>query len=252
MKRGSKNRRGSHIDVILSFVIFISFVIFFYAMIQPNITAREGKTAFLNYMESEIARNLSGRDLTAISILAEPQNPHTCLQLTGFAANAGISSLNLVLENSTGSIFPAYKSGGDLYIDMAADPNSKLFNAYYSPDFEVIEDNSLGGCTALILDTPPNSYSINREESYTYSYIWGNDIVKLIESYNSDYNSVKEQFDISEVNNFGFDFTYQDGTVIGTQNNIPASAVVYSGNSPVVYVSEGGGLEAGNLIVRVW
>ncbi len=248
----SRNHRGSNVDVILSFVIFISFMVFFYAIIQPNITIKNDRTEFLNYMGGELIKNLTGNNLTAISIQAEPQNPRDCLKLEGFMDNAGISSMSLILRNLTGTAFSAYKSGDDLYIDMAPDENTEFFNAYYSPGLSLIADNPLGNCNpALREDEPPNSYSIDREETYTSYYIWSGEIVKLIDNYNNDYDAVKEWFNLTSRDNFGFNFTYQNETTIGTNDNAPASVNVYSEAFPAVYISESN-LEAGNLIVRIW
>ncbi|MDD5699835.1 MAG: hypothetical protein PHH00_01420 [Candidatus Nanoarchaeia archaeon] len=247
------NKRGSHIDVILSFVIFISFIIFLYALIQPSLNSKDGKSVFLNYMGEGLVKNLTGKNLTMISILVEPQNPKPCLKLTGFKSNARINSMAIIVKDSSGRTFASYKSGNDLYVDMTPDQNSELFQVYYSPDFSVIGENTLGACNpALGLDNPPNSYSINRAEAYTSYYAWGNNIAELISTYNNDYSSVKDWFNLTAMQNFRFDFTYQNGTVIGTEDNIPLSANVYSEIFPVVYISPNNNLEAGNLIVRVW
>ncbi len=248
-----KNRRGSHIDVILSFVIFISFIIFLYAIIQPSLSSKEGKTVFLNYMGNKLIENLTGKNLTMISVLVEPQNPRSCLRLVSFKDNARISSFNVVLKNSTGRTFASYKSGSDLYIDMAPDQNSDLFRVYYSPNFSLIGDNPLGACNpALQLNSPPNSYSINRAETYTSYYAWGNNVAELIGAYNNDYSAVRNWFNLTTLQNFRFDFTYQNGTIIGTEDNIPLSVNIYSEIFPMTYVSDGGNLESGNLIVIVW
>jgi hypothetical protein len=247
-----KDKRGSHIDVILSFVIFISFIVFFYAMIQPNITSKADKTAFLDYMGAELIKNLTGNNLTAISIHVEPQSPHSCLRLGNFMSNAGISSMSLVLKNLTGATFPTYKSGSDLYIDMSQGQSAEFFKAYYSPSFNLIAENTLGNCDpALTLDTLPNSYSINKKEDYTSYYIWGNSINQLITNYNNDYGSVKNWFNLSSTDNFGFGFTYQNQTTVRTNETVPVSVNIYSGAFPTAYIS-GNNLEAGNLIVRVW
>ena len=246
------NKRGSHIDVILSFVIFISFVVFLYAMMQPNLTSRDSKIAFLNYMGNELAENLTGRNWTMIKTFIEPNSPKPCLSLLSFTTTAKINALNVIIKNATGTNFPAYKSGGDLYIDMSPDENTELLNVYYSPGFALVADNLLGPCTPSLDSDLPNRYTLDREESYTSDYIWSEDIGKLIDAYDGDYNSVKDWFNLSAMNNFRFDFTYQNGTIIGTEDNIPASVNVYSEILPVVYISEGNNLEAGTLTVRVW
>jgi hypothetical protein len=250
------NKRGSHIDVILSFIIFIAFIVFFYAIIQTNVIAKSDKTAFLNFMGGQLVKNLTGINLTAISIQLNPNNPRSCLVLTGFQGSAGINSMSLVLKNLTGETFPVYKSGGDLYIDMSQNQNAKFFKVYYSPNFNIIADNVLGACNPALQvnppNNPPNTYSINKKEDYTSNYIWESSISSLINSYKQDYISVKEWFNVSIKDNFGFSFTYQNNTIVSTNETIPLTINVYSQTFPVAYISANNSLQSGNLIVRVW
>jgi len=249
------NKKGSHVDVILSFIIFIAFIVFFYAIIQTNVIAKADKTAFLNFVGGQLMKNLTGTNITAISLQVNPNSPDNCLVLTDFQGSAGISSMSLVLKNITGEDFPAYKSGSDLYIDMSQNQNAKLFKAYYSPDFNVLADNGLDLCNALQINppnNPPNTYSISKEEDYTSSYILESSISSLINSTKEDYISVKEWFNVSLKDNFGFSFIYQNNTIVSANEIVPLTINVYSQTFPVAYVSANNSLQSGNLIVRVW
>lgn len=250
------NKKGSHVDVILSFIIFVSFVVFFYAMIQTNVIAKADKTALLNFMGGQLVKNLTGTNLTAISIQVNPNSPRSCLALTGFMGNAGIGFMSVVLKNLTGENFPVYKSGSDLYIDMTQNQNAKSFKVYYSPNFSIISDNVLGNCNPALQinppNNPPNTYSINKKEDYTYNYIWESSIGSLIKSYNQDYISVKEWFNVSLADNFGFSFIYQNNTIVSSNETIPSTINVYSQSFPVAYISANSSLASGNLIVRIW
>jgi len=250
-----KSKRGSHVDVIISFVIFIGFVVFFYAIIQPNVTTKIGKTAFLDFMGGELIKNLTGGDLMRISTgIQYAGGLSDCVYLDPFATSAGITSFRLNVKNSTGAIFPASYSGNNLYINMSQDKqNNYLFSVYYSSSFSVITSGTMNGCKHLTTLDSSNHYSIGQIENYSLeNYIWENNIKQLISLYNSSYATVKDWFNLSASENFRFDFTYQNQTVIGTGNNIPASISVYSQIFPVVYISQNSSLEAGNLIVRAW
>ncbi len=248
-----KNRRGSHIDVILSFIIFISFIVFFYAMIQPNIISKADKTAFLNYMGGELIKNLTGAEINTISFQVNPSYLHSCLQLVDFTGSAEISSMNLVLKNLTGTAFTAYKSGNDLYISMNPDQNTRFFKAYYSPNFNPVGDWGLFSSECnFLLGYETSDYSINKKENYTSIYIWEDRINSLIDTYNNNYDSLKSQFNIPPKDNFGFGFIYQNQTTITTDKTAPTTANTYSGTFPVAYISANNNLEAGNLIVKVW
>lgn len=250
----SKNRKGSHVDVILSFVIFISFIIFFYAMIQSNVLTRGDKTTFLNFMGGKLIENLTGGDLIRINtVISYSGGAQNCIYLDPFATSTGISSFNLIVKNSTGVAFPSSYSGNTLYINTSLDPQSTYsFDIYYSSSFNVITAGTMNGCKHLLEDNT-NGYTIKQIENYSVEdYVWENNIKQLISLYNSSFASVRNEFNLVPSENFRFDFTYQNQTKIGTPNNIPVSVNVYSKLFPIVYVSENGPLEAGNLIVQVW
>lgn len=252
-ERGGK--RGSHIDVILSFVIFISFIVFLYAMVQPNLTVRESKTAFLSYMGNELIRNMTGTDLARISTKVDfiGDLPQGCVELVNFFAETGVSP-TVIVKNSSGGTQTSYYTDNSLYLynlpSLGAD---YLFSIFYSPDFPSISSGGGDECMDLAFDAGANFYSISQFENYSsYNYVWSGNIGNMIEIYNNEYQAMKSDFGLSSLNNFRFDFTYQNGTVAGTEDNIPESINVYSELFPVIYLSENGGLEAGNLIVSIW
>ena len=67
------NKRGSHVDFAIAFVIFITFVIFLFAIIKPALSHKGSNLeSFSDYLSREIINKTSG-DLTTISIV--PTNP---------------------------------------------------------------------------------------------------------------------------------------------------------------------------------
>jgi hypothetical protein len=248
------NKRGSHIDVILSFIIFISFLVFSYAILQPTLTTTVGKTALANSLQTSLISNLSGSNFTIISLGANQNSVHNCIQLKTFLGNANIINPTIIVRNSSGAVFTAYNaSGGDVYVDVSSNPKlSYLFEVYYSSSFNLISSGTLNGCGTLQQGSSQNNYIIGQISTSSSPYIFDFNVLKLIRSYNQSYDSVKSWFNLSGPDNFGFNFTYQNQTIIGTNNKIPAFTNVYAEGFPVLYVTNNSSIQSGLLTIRVW
>ena len=60
-------KRGSHVGVMLSFVIFLTFFIFLYTIIEPVIRTQEDKQALSDYLGTELIK-MSFANMTTFSI----------------------------------------------------------------------------------------------------------------------------------------------------------------------------------------
>ena len=81
-KKMNMNKLGSHVGMIISFVIFITFIVFLYSVVKPAITTGEDKKTILSALEMQILNNISA-NLTSASIqvnrVLNPNNP--CVEL---------------------------------------------------------------------------------------------------------------------------------------------------------------------------
>jgi len=252
------NKRGSHVDVIISFVIFISFIAFSYILLQPTLTTKQVKESVANSLEISLVNNLSNgstNNLTIISLAARQNSVKTCINLKDFLNKAGINSPNLVLKNSTGAIFPISNSTTDLYVDVTSNQQlNYFFSVYYSPSFSLIPGGTLSGCNTLQQGNSQNNYTIGQAETVSSlsQNIFDFNVRSLIGTYNQNYDYIKRWFNLSPGNNFGFNFTYQNQTTIGTNDKIPQFTEVYSQAFPILYTTGNSSLQSGLLTVRIW
>jgi hypothetical protein len=246
------NKRGSHVDVIISFIIFISFVVFAYVILQPTLTTQADKTTLTNSLDTALVTNLSGgNNLTIISFSAKQSTIKNCIQLSSFLNNANIKT-TIVLRNSTGVIFPVYNSSGDLYVDVSSNPQlNYFFDVYYSPAFNQITSGTLSNCNLLQQGNSANNYIIG-QISTSSQYIYDFNLIHLINNYNTNYGSIKNWFNLSGSDNFGFNFTYQNQTIIGTTYKTPAFTNVFAQSFPILYLNGNSSIQSGLLTIRVW
>jgi len=240
-----RNKRGSHIDAIISFIVFIGIIIFLYAIIQPKIATQQDKMTALNYIEAKILENVSG-NLTTIPVRVTGSG--SCFNLSGFLSNANIDSPHL--KASYGSVgYDAGYSGGEAYVSNPSAENLPgFFTIANSPEFPE-QSSPPAGCQALAYQAESNGYFIGEVSKGVYAF--SSNIENLISSYGAGYNSLKSQFSVPTGTDFGFSFTYQNRTNIGTEDKY-ASSNVYVESFPIQYVNGNGSIQAGNLAIRVW
>ena len=247
------NKRGSNVDIIISFMIFISFLVFFYAMTSSSMRFQQDKSSDLNYLQEELTKNMTS-NLTIISVLTNsPGSTPNSLKLLGMVDNLNNLEipLNIVVANSTGTVFNSVNSGSDLYIDTSSGTgNPMLFDIYYSPLFNTISSGTLTSPQSLKLNANTNNYTI--EQVQEMNYLFDFNIIQLIDEYDSNYTGVKNQLNLPPTDNFGFNFTYQNLTSIGTNDPKKIGTVVYSKLFPVLYLDKNSSIQEGNLIIRVW
>jgi len=239
-----KNKRGSHIDAIISFMVFIGIIIFLYAVIQPKVASQQDKMEMLGYAEAQIAENVSA-NLTTVPIGIKASG--NCFEFTGFSTVTGISSPHAIIGDGSAT-YSLGSSSGDIYVSSVGNLPSFLILSD-SPIFS--ETGSFQGetCKALTYGASENGYTVG--EVRTDRYIFSSEISKVISDYSSNYDKVKQQLSIPAGTDFGFSFTYQNQTNIGT-DDYPPSQNVYVENFPVRYIDESGNIKAGNLVIRIW
>lgn len=65
-----EDKKGSHVSFIISFILFISFLIFFIGIIKPFEKVETGKSSLLKHLEDEIIKSVSD-DVLVISALED-------------------------------------------------------------------------------------------------------------------------------------------------------------------------------------
>ena len=240
------NKKGSHVGVILSFVIFITFIVFLYTVVRPIVTLGENKQTTLEYIEDKIMKNTSA-ELTTVSIqIDNSKNPsgQSCIKLEDFFILSG-ASFNIKVKNETNSLQEAYASPPHLMIVRKVGANT-FFKAYSSPEFEKIENKTISPCFSMAYNTYYTFGSIT-----TTKYVFEKEIYKLIEYYKTDYEKLKNELNIPPGNEFGFVFVQSNGTKIEV-GNASKSVSVYAGEVPVQYVDDIANIHSGFINVRVW
>lgn len=232
-----KKRGAAHVGIVLSFIIFITFLIFIYSiLIQPAISQNSKQSVLENLkikLTEEISKELI---LTTINIVDKPEN---CIRLTNFINDIGINS-ELIVKNKLNNKQTSYVLGNDLEISRS-NVGDTLFKIYYSEEFSGLSN---------IGENPCDSTTYTKGLIRTNKYVFESSFISLINEYNADYDLVKDKLKVPSGSDFGFGFTYGNGTSINAIKNVTTN--IYALEIPTQYVNKESDILLGFLNIRVW
>jgi len=244
MQLKTLNKRGTHIGVVLSFVIFMTFIFFIFIITQPALKT-ERKDNSLEYLATSLAKEAS-ENLTTVSLVILQPAAQNCVRFSGFFNVAGVGN-KIVVRNSS-DVLQAQIDGNDLLV--VRNNGEMFFKVYDSGEFNATATGPINPCQQLVQG---NDYSFGLVK--TEGSVFQTKITKLIGNYSSDYSGLKNQLKISQENEFDFSFTYSNGTNMATagQNKTISSNInIYAKSIPTVYISDKAAEESGLLNVKIW
>jgi len=234
-----KYKKASHVGVVLSFVIFITFLIFLYSILEPALKTQKDKQAILDSLKIKLIKNFSA-DLTTTSINLE-KGVVSCFEIEQIS---GVSVLNSIVKDRFDNLVNSFPKSGNLQIDPKS-ANNKFFKIFYSSEFN--ESENLGSCDFIDSDNYLRGFSKTKE------YVFEKKIIEIKELMADEnfYEIFKQNLGISIGNEFGFSFTNNIGEIIGTkEKNI--STNIYVEEIPIQYVNNEANINSGKLNIRVW
>lgn len=191
-----KNKRGSHISFIISFVLFVSFLIFFIGIIKPFEKTETGKGTLLKHLENEIIKEVSD-EVLVVSALEDTSSD---------CSDSEINNLDIT--------------------NYISQQKGNLLKIYSSDEFPT---NNFP-CT-----TAPPGYKIGlvRNEIYAIQSKFS----ELNNSYNDNYETLKTNFGIPEINDFEFSFlNINKEVIIETSSKETPPTEVLAELVPITYL----------------
>lgn len=241
----SKNCKGSHIGVILSFIIFVTFLVFIYSTLEPAIKTEKDKRFILEYLEATMIDKLS-TNLTTLTVTIDKSINKKCLVLKDLIKSSPQLNQKIIVKDESKNDVISYISAedGDDLIIQRENSEKTFFKIYGSEEFAVLPEEKIEECEVLT-----NEYEINLLKSGEYTSKIK--ILKMKEDYLIDYENLKKELRIPAGSEFGFNFTFNDGTFIETEEeNVLKS--VYVDEISVQYIDSSANILQGYLKIWVW
>ncbi len=244
------NERGiSHIEVMLSFLIFIGFVVFAFYFFSPAQTSRIVESA-TSYAFREIIESTS----------TEVESYYVKMDVSDESSNSefrkikipGIDNMkNVRAENKLGQFVEAWREGASDNINFKADsvhdgnPSEGFAIFRFSEDINPESPGSGGG--GQLKD---NEYSIISSDKI--EFVSEKKIRALNASYYDDYEKLKQQFNMPSSVNFEFSIVLDSGEEIEAKRERPKGVEVFSNVRRIEVLREDGSVMFADLILRIW
>jgi hypothetical protein len=236
-----RNKQGfSHIEVILSFVIFVGFLIFAYFFFSPFETGRTLKSS-IDYTQREISDYVKA-ELESYSVAIDPSVPLGVIGVN-IARPSNDHNAKVILSDGTlvNYLITTGTSGDIIYFNKPFDNYVKIVYGY---DFLPGTERS-----SMILDK--DKYQISSSDSlkvYTE-----NNFTKLKNEYETDYLGLKTNFNVPNRVDFGFTLKLKDNSELIAEKEIPSNLEVITHVDRIEIIrSISGDLEYADLITKVW
>jgi len=241
-----KNKRGSHVGVVVSFAIFVTFLFFIYALLEPTMTTERDKQYFLDYLKLNFMENMSS-EVTTMTVYIEEAVPKDCVKINSVVGEIPEHD-ELLFKNQDDESLIYSISGEGFRIEVGYGFNGFL-KIYHADGL----NSSLGSpeCTG---NTPINQIEPTFIKSY--SEIFESKIGDLNESYYEDYEGLKVELGIPEGTEFSFylyDGERNEPPIISAEiQPPPTTKSVYVEEMPIQYIDWQGHIKFGFLVIKVW
>lgn len=239
-----KNRRGSHIGVVLSFIIFVIFLVFLYSTLEPLIKVDEDKKFMIEYLESALIEKLN-TNLTTLTITNQTSITKNCIILEDLIGSEAIPDSKIIVKDYYRNIISSNIYGSTDLIVERSDSGKVFLKIYNSDEFVGLIEKSPVNCQLL------SSTEYKIELLTSNEYISKTKAEKLINDYPGEYGNLKEEFGIPEGSDFGFGFIYNNESVIETESK-NVSRSVYAENIPIRYLDNNANILSGFIKIKIW
>jgi hypothetical protein len=236
-----KKRGISHVEIILSFVLFVVAVGFALYIFSPGGGSRIAESS-LDYSFIEIMRNTSTPVETFSVIInkSEIRESLIALNFSGVSGNTSVETYGG--ENLDSSRF------GDLVIveGLPSTGWSTIDMIYISFGKEFDEDG--------LAHTSVNESYYSIGSSVSQKIISEKNFLSLNSTYYSNYSQLKgrNQFNLPQRVDFGFSLIFEGNDSIIAEKKIPAGLESFSETRRVEVLRTNGDIVFADLIVKVW
>lgn len=239
MKR--RDKKGSHVEIIISFIIFVTFIFFLFSMIEPSIGTNKEKENIINHIEATLT-DLISADMTIITINVLSSTSQECIELNNEIDGLGINS-RVVAKGSSEQSFNCSTSADLTDLRIERDSTSDSFLKIYSSNaFSPVESSS-STCQSVQRNA---EYSLGLTK--TSNYIFES---KMLDLLGEDRETLRDTLNVPDGVSFGYGLVLSNGTTIETSEE-EISTSIYIREKSIEYVDLEGNILMGYLKIKIW
>ena len=228
-----RNKKATHVGVILSFVIFVTFVIFLIVVLKPTSNLQNSEKATIELLKNNL-QNFISSELT--SFILSPSSSANCFTLD--ESNFSLGNLNYSVRNQNNENLNSYRGADILYIEKSDS------DQIYKVDYASEELNN-----TLFVD-PADCVELEINSIKKTDKMFESKINELILKQENNYSGLKSDFNIPSEKEFGIIFEFENITTIG--KSVPEKRkATYVKKFQVIYLDLNANERTGNFIIYI-
>ena len=231
-----KNKKATHVEEIISFVFFLTFVfflVFFLKYPNSNSNLKSTLDSFEISVNNQTAENIMKVYITNTST----KTSENCIMIN--ESYLGTSSINVSVKGSDGSDVSSKRDSGKLYIEWNSEKS--FFVAYYSKyNFSSAELSGTLTCqNGNVKAVISNNIFIEQK------------ITEFLNKIASNYSKTRDLLGISSKYDYNVQFDYNNKTRIG-KNIKDVNEEIYVREKLVEYLDTNANEKTGKIIIYIW
>ena len=228
-----KNKKATHVGIILSFVIFVTFVIFLIVVLKPTSNLQNSDKSTIELLKKNIQDFTSSEIISFILTTSESSN---CFAFDESGYNLG--GFNVSVRNQDNTLSNIVRESNILYIEK--DVPDQIYKVDYSPY----------NLSATSFSNPNNCKDLDIKSIKKTDQILEPLINELILKQGNNYSGLKSDFNVPGEKDFGMMFEFENTTTIG--KSIPEKRkATYVKKFQVIYLDLNANEKIGNFIIYV-
>lgn len=239
-----QKKAASHVEIIISFVLFIFFIVFIFIVFKPLAIFTES-TLDLDATESAILKNIS-TDLSVLSVVSirinspdyDPSEP--CFSI----ADQVTDGLPLIMRNGSEDVINASRIAGTIYFENSG----SFYTLHYAEELEEKPLSNTGSCTALNYDLGTEEYEVGIIDSKTaVSY---SKLIDFQTNYNENYEQVKQEFGLRK--DFNIALRNSPEMLFKAGKEKPSGVEIMAKDVQIFILDKDAGLKPDVMNIQVW
>ena len=227
-----RNKKGTHVGIILSFVLFITFLMFMMVVLKPSSEREAEKRYNIDLLKNSLLNKIEKEVYTVSISNSLARTDEDCISVSDEYSSSDFGTVNHLGEN-----IGAVRSGDNIIAFWTGEP---LIKISYSKGFQHLNNSEVSYCITGEIENIKQSNEIFEES-----------IKEIISNYSSDYEQVRTLLGIPQNEEFGIRFKYGNGTIIGNETR-DIKSDIFVESFQVSYLDKFSNKKMGELILYAW
>jgi hypothetical protein len=233
-----KTKKASHVGIILSFVVFVTFLLFVFTTLSPLAQTNEKKETLMKYAEKAIIEYVSS-GMIRVSVSKDLEQSDSDEDIAKIDLTKDYGYANILAKDRDGNLLESRIEGKNVYFKKPSQEVVSLFLTNRNLNEKPLE-GSLGNY---------ENWKITFFQEKTH--IFEENCLLLLKEYEENYLELKEKLEIPLGSEFGFEFENSTRGIFSSFER-EVKKEVYAETLPIQYVDENAEILNGFLRIKVW